>query len=137
MPSAAMVEANIVPEKDLKKVMYSGGHDATIIAVAEGKVDAGAVADRILVNACDKKLIDWFIDHLAIWTRKLSQVDDLIDRYLVDGLVNLVARRTYAVGSALRGVQTGLLRRYVMFIVVGTVALFVLISFYLDFIGRA
>lgn len=58
MPSAALHEAGIVPEKDLKKVMYSGGHDATIIAVAEGKVEAGAVADRILVNACDKKLID-------------------------------------------------------------------------------
>lgn len=58
LPSAAMVEAGIVPEKDLKKVMYSGGHDASIIAVAEGKVDAASVADRILVNACDKKLID-------------------------------------------------------------------------------
>jgi phosphonate transport system substrate-binding protein len=58
MPSAAMVEHNIVPEKDLKKVIYSGGHDASIIAVAEGKVEAAAVADRIFQGACDKKLID-------------------------------------------------------------------------------
>ncbi|MET0537355.1 MAG: PhnD/SsuA/transferrin family substrate-binding protein, partial [Xanthobacteraceae bacterium] len=58
MPSAAMLDAKIVPEKDLKKVIYSGGHDASIVAVAEGKVDAAAVADRIFQGACDKKLVD-------------------------------------------------------------------------------
>lgn len=58
MPKSAMVKEGMDPEKDLKKVIYSGGHDASIIAVAEGKVDAAAVADRILSNACDKKAID-------------------------------------------------------------------------------
>src|SRR6516225_3409069 len=46
MPKAAMMDNHIVPESDLKKVIYSGGHDASIIAVAEGKVDAASVADR-------------------------------------------------------------------------------------------
>jgi len=58
MPKSAMVGIGMDPEKDLKKVIYSGGHDASIIAVAEGKVEAAAVADRILGNACDKKAID-------------------------------------------------------------------------------
>jgi phosphonate transport system substrate-binding protein len=58
MPKAAMMDAKITPETDLKKVIYSGGHDASIIAVVEGKVDAAAVADRIFVGACDKKLVD-------------------------------------------------------------------------------
>ncbi|HRY06161.1 MAG TPA: phosphate/phosphite/phosphonate ABC transporter substrate-binding protein [Hyphomicrobiaceae bacterium] len=58
MPKSAMVGAGMDPEKDLKKVIYSGGHDASIIAVAEGKVDAAAVADRIYANACDKKAVD-------------------------------------------------------------------------------
>ena len=48
----------------------------------------------------------------------------------VDGLVNLTARGTYAVGRVAAALQTGNLRQYVMFIVVGTVALFVLISLY-------
>jgi len=58
MPKAAMMDAKIVPETDLKKVIYSGGHDASIIAVAEGKVDAAAVADRIFKGACNKGAVD-------------------------------------------------------------------------------
>jgi phosphonate transport system substrate-binding protein len=38
--------------------MYSGGHDATIVAVGEGKVNAGAVADRIYERGCAKGLTD-------------------------------------------------------------------------------
>ncbi len=78
----------------------------------------------------DKKWIDGFIDTLARSTLALAKFDDVIDRYFVDGIVNAVARWTFSTGVALRGVQTGKLRQYVMFIVVGTVALFVMISFY-------
>lgn len=35
--------ANIDPDKDFKRVSFSGAHDATIAAVAAGKVDAGAL----------------------------------------------------------------------------------------------
>ena len=55
MPKAAMMDGHINPENDLKKVIYSGGHDASIIAVAEGKVDAASVADRIYAGACDEE----------------------------------------------------------------------------------
>jgi phosphonate transport system substrate-binding protein len=58
VPAAAFVHAGITPEKDFAKVMYSGGHDATIVAVGEGKVDAGAVADRIYERGCAKGLAD-------------------------------------------------------------------------------
>ena len=58
VPSAAFKQAGITPEKDFKQVMYSGGHDATIVAVGEGKVDAGSVADRIYERGCAKGLAD-------------------------------------------------------------------------------
>ena len=58
VPAAAFITAGMTPEKDLGKVMYSGGHDATIVAVAEGKVEAGAVADRIYERGCAKGLAD-------------------------------------------------------------------------------
>ena len=58
VPSAFFVRAGIVPEKDFKQVMYSGGHDASIVAVAEGKVEAASVADRILERAFAKGLAD-------------------------------------------------------------------------------
>ena len=58
VPSAFFVREGIVPEKDFKTVMYSGGHDASIVAVAEGKVEAASVADRILERAYAKGLAD-------------------------------------------------------------------------------
>jgi phosphonate transport system substrate-binding protein len=58
VPAAAFKKLGITPEKDFKQVMYSGGHDATIVAVGEGKVNAGAVADRIYERGCAKGLAD-------------------------------------------------------------------------------
>jgi NADH-quinone oxidoreductase subunit L len=78
----------------------------------------------------DKLVIDGII-HAAAWLVTAgSRLFDLIfDRTIVDGTVNTFARRTWGLGLRLHRVQTGRLRQYVMFIVVGTVALFVLISF--------
>jgi NADH-quinone oxidoreductase subunit L len=81
----------------------------------------------------DKKVLDGLIDWLAKSTRVLSLFNDLIDRYLVDGLFNWIAGRTFDIGIWLKNVQTGNLRQYVMFIVVGTVTLFVLISYFLNY----
>jgi proton-translocating NADH-quinone oxidoreductase chain L len=80
----------------------------------------------------DKKVIDFIVDSMAVLVRIGAAIDDLIDRYVVDGLVNAVARWMYKIGVWFRGAETGKVRQYVMFIVICTVALFVLISLYLD-----
>ncbi len=49
---------------------------------------------------------------------------------LVDGIANGLADWTYRLGSSLRTLQTGRLRQYVMFIVLGAIAIFVVISFF-------
>ncbi len=43
MPRSFMLAAKVDPDRDLKRVSFSGAHDATIAAVASGKVDAGAL----------------------------------------------------------------------------------------------
>ncbi len=43
MPRSFLLQNNIDPDKDFKRVAYSGAHDATIAAVAAGKVEAGAL----------------------------------------------------------------------------------------------
>jgi phosphonate transport system substrate-binding protein len=58
VPAAAFKTPGIVPQKDFKQVMYSGVPDATIVAVGEGKVEAGSVADRIFERGCAKGLAD-------------------------------------------------------------------------------
>jgi len=80
----------------------------------------------------DKKVIDGLINNLAIGTRMLALLDDLIDRYFVDGFVNVFASWTFGIALWFRGAETGRLRQYVLFIVVGTVVMFLLITFYLN-----
>ncbi|HSW19185.1 MAG TPA: putative selenate ABC transporter substrate-binding protein [Ramlibacter sp.] len=43
MPRSFLLAGGIDPDKDLRRVAYSGAHDATVAAVASGKVDAGAL----------------------------------------------------------------------------------------------
>jgi phosphonate transport system substrate-binding protein len=43
MPRSFLMQAGIDPEHDLGRISFSGAHDATIAAVAGGKVDAGAL----------------------------------------------------------------------------------------------
>jgi hypothetical protein len=69
---------------------------------------------------------------LAASVRGVARLDDMIDRYVVDGAVNVAADWIFGIGVWFHGAETGKLRQYVMFIVVATVALFVLISFYMN-----
>lgn len=43
MPRSYLLAAKINPDTDLKRIAFSGAHDATVAAVAGGKVDAGAL----------------------------------------------------------------------------------------------
>jgi len=43
MPRSNLLNAGIDPEKDFKRIAYSGAHDATIASVVSGKVDAAAL----------------------------------------------------------------------------------------------
>ena len=77
----------------------------------------------------DRNVIDSILHGAAALCKGGSQVVDvLFDRTLVDGSVNGVARGTWDFGLWLRKMQTGSLRQYVMFIVIGTVALVVAVS---------
>ncbi|MFM8892541.1 MAG: NADH-quinone oxidoreductase subunit L [Planctomycetia bacterium] len=89
-----------------------------------------ALAVAGLASGTDRGVIDRIIDGIAWSARRLAAVDAWIDRHLVDGLVNATAASTWALGLELKKLQTGRLRQYVMFIVVGTVALFVLASMF-------
>jgi NADH-quinone oxidoreductase subunit L len=82
-------------------------------------------------SSLDRRWINWFVDGLAAVTAAFALVWDRVgDRTIVDGFVNTMASWTYATGLSLRTVQTGSLRHYVVFIVVGAVAIFILISFF-------
>ncbi len=84
-----------------------------------------------LISGFDRRWIDGFVDGLAATGRAISVVwDRVLDHGIIDNSVNAIAGWTYSLGHALRRVQTGRLRQYVMLIVVATIAIFVVVSFF-------
>ncbi|MCU0763831.1 MAG: putative selenate ABC transporter substrate-binding protein [Hydrogenophaga sp.] len=65
MPRSFLLQANINPEKDFRRIAYSGAHDATIASVVSGKVDAAALDITVWKkfvneNKVDTKAVDVF-----------------------------------------------------------------------------
>jgi phosphonate transport system substrate-binding protein len=58
MPRSFLLAAKVNPDVDLKRVSFSGAHDATIAAVASGKVDAGALNISVWEKFVADKKVD-------------------------------------------------------------------------------
>ena len=58
MPRSFLLQAKVDPDKDFKRVAYSGAHDATIAAVASGKVQAGALNISVWDKFVAEKKVD-------------------------------------------------------------------------------
>ena len=82
-PKASLMKAGFNPDKDFGRVIYSGSHDSSAIAVQNGKVEAAAIADRILAAAIRKGLVNedeivvvWKSDPIpespTVWRKDLS-----------------------------------------------------------------
>lgn len=65
MPRSFLLQAGLNPEKDFRRIAYSGAHDATIASVVSGKVDAAALDITVWrkfvgENKVDTKDVDVF-----------------------------------------------------------------------------
>jgi phosphonate transport system substrate-binding protein len=65
MPRSFLLQAGIAPEKDFRRIAYSGAHDATIASVVSGKVEAAALditvwRKFVSENKVDTKVVDVF-----------------------------------------------------------------------------
>jgi len=86
-------------------------------------------------STLDLRVIDSILHGSAATCKGVSKiVDAVFDRTIVDGSVNTFAQGTWGLGLWLRRIQTGNLRQYVMFIVVGTVLLFVAVWLVQDYL---
>jgi phosphonate transport system substrate-binding protein len=81
-PKAGLMKAGLNTDKDFGRVIFSGSHDSNAIAVQNKKIDAAAIADRILDSAISKGLakrediqIVWESDPIpespTVWRRDL------------------------------------------------------------------
>jgi len=82
MPRTFLLEAGIDPEKDFKRVAYSGAHDATIASVVSGRVDAAALDITVwnkfvTENKVDTSKVDVFFTTPAYFNYNWSVHTDM------------------------------------------------------------
>lgn len=58
MPRSFLLEAGLDPDRDFKRVAYSGAHDATIASVVSGRVDAAALDITVWQKFVNEKKVD-------------------------------------------------------------------------------
>jgi NADH-quinone oxidoreductase subunit L len=78
----------------------------------------------------DTHVIDGVVNGLGRFGVVLSRWDGIFDARIIDGLVNVLADACYGLGARLRGVQTGYLRSYVLFLALAAVAIFVVLTYF-------
>ncbi|HYD62554.1 MAG TPA: putative selenate ABC transporter substrate-binding protein [Noviherbaspirillum sp.] len=99
MPRSFLLAANINPDTDMKRVAFSGAHDASVAAVAGGKVDAGALN----ISVWEKLLAQGKVDAKSVrvfyttpgyydynWTVR-SDMDPALRKKLTDAFLALNA----------------------------------------------
>lgn len=82
-PKAGLEQAGFAPDTLFKRVIFSGSHDASILAVANKKVDAAAVADRIFASAVAKGVVKQD-DFEIVWSSKPIPESPMVWRKALD-----------------------------------------------------
>ena len=82
-PKAGLIKLGIDPDTYFGRVLFTGSHDANALAVANKRIDAATIADRILDAAVQKNLVKredihvvWTSDPIpespTVWRKNLS-----------------------------------------------------------------
>lgn len=97
MPRSYLLKAKINPDTDMKRIAFSGAHDATVAAVAGGKVDAGALnisvwEKLVALNKVDPKQVRVFYTTPGYydynWTVR-ADMDPALRKKLTDAFLAL------------------------------------------------
>ena len=68
MPRSYLLAAKINPDTDMKRIAFSGAHDATVAAVSGGKVDAGALNISVWEKLVASGKVDTKVVHVFYTT---------------------------------------------------------------------
>jgi NADH-quinone oxidoreductase subunit L len=76
----------------------------------------------------DQNVIDNLVNFMSVLGRSVAYLDNAIDKYIVDGAVNGIARLTWNSGRELRRLQTGRIHSY-LFGALGGAIVFVILQY--------
>ncbi|QGJ70552.1 Proton-translocating NADH-quinone oxidoreductase subunit L [Planctomycetales bacterium 10988] len=85
-----------------------------------------------IARACswiDRHLIDPFVDRMAKGTVNLARLEDQGDRKLIDRPIDWMSASFYDLAVQLKATQTGMIRQYLVFLVLGTVGFFFIVGY--------
>ena len=85
---------------------------------------------RMVFAEMDRWIVDGIVNGAAVVGRGMAWVAGVIDKFGVDGAVNVLANGTLKAGQKLRGVQTGRVQTYV-YGILGGVAFLAIIQYFL------
>ena len=101
MPRYFLLQAHINPDTDMKRVAFSGAHDATVAAVAGGKVDAGALNISVWQKLVEDKKVNPAVVHVFYttpgyfdynWSVR-KDMDPALQKKLTDAFLSLDASK--------------------------------------------
>lgn len=91
-PRIMLDAAGIEVPDGLEDIIFTGGHDATALAVANGRVDAGGLEERILVRMIEQGAVDGESIRIIARSDPIEgypwAVRDKLDEALTEKLVN-------------------------------------------------
>jgi NADH-quinone oxidoreductase subunit L len=88
----------------------------------------GALAIDQIFYWIDQNVIDGVVNFMAVIGKAVAYLDSAIDKYIVDGAVNGVARLTWNSGRGMRRLQTGHINSY-LFGALGGAIVFVILQY--------
>ena len=100
MPRSYLLAAKINPDTDMKRIAFSGAHDATVAAVSGGKVDAGALnisvwEKLVAAGKVDTKLVHVFYTTPGYYDYNWSvraDMNPVVRKKLTDAFLSLDAK---------------------------------------------
>lgn len=92
MPRYFLLQAGIDPERDFKRIAFSGAHDATAAFVASGRVDAGVLNASVWNKLIEEKKVDLSKVHVFATTPPYFDYNWTVRGDLDPGLVKKLTR---------------------------------------------
>ena len=106
---------------DNKRRLFSGWRQSRL--TKKGIKQEAILAKKLRNKRIDLGIIDWLVNNSARGTIGISKGIGWTDNNCVDGAVNGTAKGVLDAGSAMRQIQTGQLKTYLSWVVVGILIL--------------
>jgi NADH-quinone oxidoreductase subunit L len=103
-------------------------HQFYVQALYDRTIVRGTLGAAAVLRGVDRRVVDAAVDGAGLLTQTAAWCSHMIDKHLVDGIVNGIGRGAGRCSFFIRRLQTGLVQNYALLMVFG---LFTFLTLYL------